>query len=68
MNQDSVINPYRSKKSSAEDDDPEIYVDGVKQYSLSRSLLTVQDVWNEWAVGIAGTPPIRDLESEYGTT
>lgn len=35
-------------------------------YRLSRSITTVRELWQEYAVGLAGGPPVRELEVRYG--
>ncbi|KAK9473810.1 transcriptional activator of glycolytic enzymes-domain-containing protein [Dipodascopsis tothii] len=39
----------------------------VPQYRMSRSTVTVQDLWKEWENGLNGGPSVRTLEETYGT-
>ncbi|KAF4027846.1 Transcriptional activator of glycolytic enzyme [Phytophthora infestans] len=36
-------------------------------YALSRSLVSVHDLWKEWSVGLNGGPAVSVLEEKYGT-
>ncbi|KAJ8576337.1 hypothetical protein ON010_g2882 [Phytophthora cinnamomi] len=38
-----------------------------QQYKMRGGLETVQQLWNEWSLGIDGDVAVRDLESQYGT-
>jgi hypothetical protein len=44
--------------------------DGVvpARYKMIRSLKTVNQVWQEWSVGIHGGPAVRDLEQQHGSS
>ncbi|EIE80627.1 hypothetical protein RO3G_05332 [Rhizopus delemar RA 99-880] len=33
---------------------------------MSRSLISVTDVWREYSVGLAGKPSIKSMEEQYG--
>ena len=37
-------------------------------YSLSRTVKTVPDLWQEWTEGIDGGPAVSQLETAYGTS
>lgn len=36
-------------------------------YTMSRTLNTVAELWREWNAGIGGGPSVKDLDSEWGT-
>jgi hypothetical protein len=37
-------------------------------YTLSRTIQTVPELWQEWTQGIEGNPPVEMLERRYGST
>lgn len=37
-------------------------------YTLSRTIVTVTDLWREYTVGLSGCPSVRGLEQQYGTS
>ncbi|KAF4141193.1 Transcriptional activator of glycolytic enzyme [Phytophthora infestans] len=39
----------------------------VRRYKMRQGLVTIDELWNEWAVGIDGLTPVRELEAKYGT-
>jgi hypothetical protein len=39
----------------------------ITRYTMSRSLVSVHDLWNEWSVGLNGGPAVSVLEEKYGT-
>jgi hypothetical protein len=39
--------------------------DNVIQYQMSKTIVTVHDLWREWKEGIGGQPPIELLEQKY---
>jgi hypothetical protein len=45
-----------------------VSVNPTPTYSLSRSLQTVTEVWQEYSVGINGGPAVQVLEDTYGTS
>ena len=40
---------------------------GVVQYSMSRNIVTVRDVYREWSTGLGTGPAVKSLEETYGT-
>ncbi|EIE88996.1 hypothetical protein RO3G_13707 [Rhizopus delemar RA 99-880] len=39
---------------------------GLPSFKMSRSLISVTDVWREYSVGLAGKPSIKSMEEQYG--
>ena len=39
----------------------------VPQYKLERSLKNIEDIWKEYAHGMNDKPPLKTLESKFGT-
>ncbi|KAG2229729.1 hypothetical protein INT48_002063 [Thamnidium elegans] len=37
------------------------------QYKMKRNLVTINDLWQEYDVGLSGNPSIKSLEEEFGT-
>ena len=37
------------------------------KYRLSRRVTTVPDLWREWTVGFAGSPPVQALNNQWGS-
>ncbi|KAI3630051.1 hypothetical protein MIR68_011486 [Amoeboaphelidium protococcarum] len=58
----SAGQPAPSGGNIAEEDDAEVL-----DYKMNRSVVTVSTLWQEWTSGIAGGPPVQDLEATFGT-
>lgn len=39
----------------------------VPKYTLSRSVLTIPELWRQWTVGVNGSPSIATLDQQYGS-
>lgn len=37
-------------------------------YALSRTIVTVTDLWREYSTGLTGCPSVRDLEQQFGAS
>lgn len=37
-------------------------------YSLSRTIISITDLWREYAIGLTGCPSVKSLEQQYGTS
>ena len=45
---------------------PSLDPDTVFPYTMCRTLTSVHDLWQEWNIGLRGSPSIQALESTYG--
>ncbi|KAL6453939.1 HOT1 High-osmolarity-induced transcription protein 1 [Candida maltosa Xu316] len=58
----------KSKKSKSDDDSKNgiLNVD-IPHCKIERSLKTISDIWKEYAYGMNNKPPLKSLETKYGT-
>ncbi|RAW24869.1 hypothetical protein PC110_g18712 [Phytophthora cactorum] len=40
--------------------------EGVISYRMSRSIVSVRELWNEWEHGPSGGRPVKELEEQHG--
>ncbi|KAL2630953.1 hypothetical protein R1flu_015639 [Riccia fluitans] len=65
---DTRHSPNVAEPNVAETTQAEIATYLPRTYKLSRGIVTVSDLWREWAKGLGGGPAIRDLEKNCHTT
>ncbi|KAI5955767.1 HOT1 [Candida jiufengensis] len=61
------INKNFKKRKLSPDLKSSISTNDVPQYKLERSLKALSDIWKEYAYGVNDKPPLKSLESKYGT-
>jgi len=62
----SIPHPSPSINPDAHNDEHSA-VSSIPNYSMSRGIVSIPDLWREWSEGLCGNHAVSDLEKRWGT-